>query len=433
MSYEAGGAREIEDQHGTSPTEIAIGVVIGRSSEFFDFFVYAIASVLVFPRIMFPFAEPFDAMIWSFAIFALAFIARPFGTLIFMAIDRRWGRGVKLTLALFLLGCSTAGIAFMPDYSLAGVYAVVILAVMRTAQGLALGGTWDGLSTLLAMNAPEKERGWYAMIPQLGAPVGLFVASALFLYLINGLSEADFLEWGWRYPFFVAFAINVVALFARLRIVVTPEYRAQFQSLELQPTRLRETLSAEGVNILIGAFTPLATFALFHMVTVFPLSWIYLTAGQQVHGLLGIEIGTAVLGLAAIIASGALADRIGRRRLLIICAVAIAAFAVVAPALLDGNQIGEFVYMVVGSALLGFSFGQSSGAVASRFSRRYRYTASALTSDLAWMFGAGFAPLVALLLAGTFGLPSSGAYLLSGAVCTIIALLLSQHLDLRND
>ena len=109
MSYEAGGAREIEDQHGTSPTEIAIGVVIGRSSEFFDFFVYAIASVLVFPRIMFPFAEPFEAMIWSFAIFALAFIARPFGTLIFMAIDRRWGRGVKLTLALFLLGCSTAG------------------------------------------------------------------------------------------------------------------------------------------------------------------------------------------------------------------------------------------------------------------------------------------------------------------------------------
>ena len=126
---------------------------------------------------------------------------------------------------MFLLGCATAGIAFMPDYSVAGVYAIVILAVMRTAQGIALGGTWDGLSSLLAMNAPENERGWYAMIPQLGAPVGLFVASALFVYLITGLSEADFLEWGWRYPFFVAFAINVVALFARLRIVVTPEYR----------------------------------------------------------------------------------------------------------------------------------------------------------------------------------------------------------------
>lgn len=444
MSYETGTAHGIGgygaseggahgDAHGANPGDIAIGVVIGRSSEFFDFFVYAIASVLVFPRVMFPFAEPLEAVIWSFAIFALAFVARPFGTLIFMAIDRRWGRGVKLTLALFLLGCATAGMAFMPDYSLAGFYAVILLAIMRTAQGIALGGTWDGLSSLLAMNAPENRRGWYAMIPQLGAPVGLFVASALFVYLISVLSEQDFLDWGWRYPFFVAFAINVVALFARLRIVVTPEYRAQFESLELQPTRVRETLSAEGLNILIGAFTPLATFALFHMVTVFPLSWVYLTAGQDVPAFLGIEIGTSLLGIAAIVASGALADRIGRRRLLIFCAVAIAVFALVAPVLLDGGQIGEFVYMVAGSVLLGLSFGQSSGAVASRFSKRYRYTASALTSDLAWMFGAGFAPLVALVLASQFGLFSSGFYLLSGAICTVIALLASHRLELRND
>jgi MFS family permease len=432
MSYETGSMRDVESDH-ASPAEIAVGVVIGRSSEFFDFFVYAIASVLVFPRVMFPFAEPLEAMIWSFVLFALGFVARPFGTLIFMGIDRRWGRGVKLTLALFLLGCATAGIAFMPDYSVAGMYAVLILAVMRVSQGIALGGTWDGLASLLAMNAPENERGWYAMIPQLGAPVGLFVASALFVYLITGLSEEDFLDWGWRYPFFVAFAINVVALFARLRIVVTPEYRAQFASLELQPAPVRETVTAEGVNILIGAFTPLATFALFHMVSVFPLSWVYLTAGEQVRGFLGIEIGTALLCLFAVIASGALADRIGRRLLLIVCALAIAVFALVAPTLLDAGQIGEFVYMVVGFTLLGLSFGQSSGAVASRFTQRYRYTASALTSDLAWMFGAGFAPLVALILASQFGLASSGAYLLSGAIATIIALLLSGRLDLRND
>jgi MFS family permease len=152
-----------------------------------------------------------------------------------------------------------------------------------------------------------------------------------------------------------------------------------------------------------------------------------------VPGFLGIEIGTALIGLAAIIASGALADRIGRRRLLIACAVAIGIFALVAPVLLDGGQIGEFVYMVFGSGLLGLSFGQSSGAVASRFARRFRYTASALTSDLAWMFGAGFAPLVALFLASRFGLFSSGFYLLSGAICTIVALLLSQRLDLRDD
>ena len=140
-----------------------------------------------------------------------------------------------------------------------------------------------------------------------------------------------------------------------------------------------------------------------------------------------------MLGLAAIVASGSIADRIGRRRLLIACAVAIAIFALLAPVLLDGGQIGEFLYMVVGFSLLGLSFGQSSGAVASRFTRRYRYTASALTSDLAWMFGAGFAPLVALFLATRFGLFSSGFYLLSGAICTIVALLLSRRLELRNE
>jgi MFS family permease len=432
MSYETDHGQELVEEH-AHPSEIAVGVVIGRSSEFFDFFVYAIASVLVFPRVMFPFAEPLDALMWSFAIFALGFVARPFGTLLFMWIDRRYGRGVKLTLALFLLGCATAGIAFMPDYSMAGGYAILILAVMRISQGVALGGTWDGLASLLAMNAPQERRGWFAMIPQLGAPVGLFVASGLFIYLVTTLSEEDFLAWGWRYPFFVAFAINVVALFARLRIVVTPEYERQFQNLELQPERVRPTLAAEGVNILIGAFTPLATFALFHMVTVFPLSWVYLNNPQEVPPFLGIEIGTAPLCLAAVVGSGMIADRIGRRRLLIFCAVAIAIFALVAPLLLDGGLIGEFIYMVIGFALLGLSFGQSSGAVASRFARRYRYTASALTSDLAWMFGAGFAPLVALVLATQFGLASSGAYLLSGAVCTLVALILSRRLELHAD
>lgn len=433
MTYSSESPGNEETQSHTSVVDMAVGVVIGRSSEFFDFFVYAIASVLVFPRVMFPFLPPLEGVLWSFVLFAAAFVARPFGTLVFLAIDRRYGRGVKLTTALFLLGCATAGMAFMPDYSVAGMYAILILAIMRIAQGLALGGTWDGLAAMLAMNAPKGQRGWYAMIPQIGAPVGLFVASGLFIYLITSLSEEDFLEWGWRYPFFVAFAINVVALFARLRLVVTPEYEKAFQTLDLQPARVRDTLKNDGVNVLIGAFTPLATFALFHMVTVFPLSWVYLTTGESIAGFLGIEIGTSLICLAAIFASGALADRFGRRRLLLVCAVGIGLFALVAPLLLNGGQVGEFFYMVIGFGLLGLSFGQSSGAVASRFSSQYRYTGSALTSDLAWLFGAGFAPLVALLLATRFGLASSGAYLLSGAVCSVLALTLSRRLDQRGD
>jgi len=415
-----------------NPGEIAVGVIIGRTSEFFDFFVYAIASVLVFPKLVFPTYGPLLGTLYSFAIFALAFIARPFGTLIFMAIDRAYGRGVKLTIALFLLGTSTVAVGFLPGYDQIGLTSAFLLGVLRVGQGLALGGGWDGLSSLLALNAPERRRGWYAMIPQLGAPIGLAVASALFAFFINALSPEDFLDWGWRYPFFVAFAINVVALFSRLRIVVMPEYIKLFQNRELNPASVKETLRREGRNVLIGAFAPLASFALFHMVTVFPLSWVFLfTIQKPAHFLIIETIGSAV-GIASIIASGIFADLFGRRRLLGVTAGAIAVFSGFAPQLLNGGYAGELIYMVFGFILLGLSFGQASGTVASNFSSKYRYTGSALTSDLAWLFGAGFAPFVALFLSSRFGLIMAGAYLLSGAACTLAALVINGRFAIKN-
>jgi len=416
-------------QAGLNPGEIAVGVIIGRTSEYFDFFVYAIASVVVFPKLVFPHLSPIDGTLWSFAIFALAFIARPIGTAIFMTVDRLHGRGVKLTISLFMLGTSTVAVAFLPGYEQIGSASIVILCLLRIGQGLALGGTWDGLAPLLATNVPEKRRGWYAMIPQLGAPLGLMMASALFAYFIHRLTPEDFLGWGWRYPFFVAFAINVVALFARLRIVVAPEYTQSFESRALKPEPVVRTLRSEGINVVIGTFAPLASLALFHMVTVFPLSWVDIFTSQDVARFLVIQIVAAGFGLAAIIASGPLADRLGRRQLLGASAAAIAAFSGFAPQLLDGGDVGEAVFMILGFILLGVSFGQSSGSVASNFSPVNRYTASALTSDFAWLFGAGFAPLVALVLASNFGLIATGAYLLSGASCTLIALLMSNRLD----
>jgi MFS family permease len=411
------------------PGEIAVGVIIGRTSEFFDFFVYAIASVLVFPKHMFPYLDPVTGTLVSFAIFALAFIARPIGSIIFMAADRAHGRGVKLTVALFLLGSCTVAVAFLPGYADIGYYAGALLVLFRIGQGLAWGGVWDGLPSLLALNAPPNQRGWYAMIPQLGAPLGLIVASGLFAYFLINLSAEDFFDWGWRYPFFVAFAINVVALFARLRIVVTPSFTKQFEARELEPAPIRETLRLEGRNIIIGAFAPLASFALFHMVTVFPLSWIFLYTHQPPARFLIIELIGAIVGVGSIVASGVVADRVGRRMLLTVTAGAIAAYSGFAPQLLDGGDVGEAVYVVVGFALLGLSFGQASGAVAASFSPGYRYTGSALTSDLAWLFGAGFAPFWALFLSANFGLLASGAYLLSGAVCTLVALTLNRRLE----
>jgi MFS family permease len=428
-------ARALHARHDghVRPGEIAIGVIIGRTSEFFDFFVYAIASVLVFPAVVFPYLDRISGTVLSFALFPLAFIARPIGTQIFMAMDRRYGRGTKLTAALFLLGTSTVSVAFLPGYESVGTWSAVLLAAFRIGQGIALGGAWDGLASLLALNAPDKKRGWWAMVPQLGAPLGLIVASGLFAFFVSTLPDQDFLSWGWRYPFFVAFALNVVALFARLRIVVTPEYAELFESRELTPSRVTATVKAQWYNIVIGAFAPLASFALFHMVTVFPLSWIALYTQEDIAGFLLIEMFGAVVCVASIIASGMLADRIGRRSLLGYTAAAIAVFSGFAPQLLSGGNAGEIAFMLSGFILLGLSFGQSSGAVTNNFPKRARYTGAALTSDLAWLFGAGFAPLAALLLARHFGLMAAGGYLLSGAVATLIALGLNKELARRLD
>ena len=428
------GARAVNARdHEVRPGEVAIGVIIGRTSEFFDFFVYAIASVLVFPAVVFPHLDKVSATLWSFALFPLAFIARPIGTQLFMKIDRRHGRGTKLTAALLLLGTSTVLVAFLPGYAAIGVGSAIMLALLRIGQGIALGGAWDGLASLLALSAPDKQRGWWAMVPQLGAPLGLIVASALFAYFLTVLSPEDFLSWGWRYPFFVAFALNVVALFARLRIVSTPEYTELFKSRELTPSRVGATVKAQWRNIVIGAFAPLASFALFHMVTVFPLSWVFLNTQENIARFLVIEIVGALFGLAAIVFSGLLADRIGRRSVLGYTAAGIAAFSGFAPQLLSAGSAGETVFMILGFILLGLSFGQSSGAVTNNFPKRARYTGAALTSDLAWLFGAGFAPLAALALAETFGLVAAGGYLLSGALGTLLALGLNVELARRLD
>ncbi|MET3827039.1 MULTISPECIES: MFS transporter [Sphingomonas] len=429
-------ARAINARHAhgdghVDPNEIAIGVVIGRTSEFFDFFVYAIASVLVFPALIFPFVDRLTGTLYSFGIFALAFIARPIGSLIFLSVDQVLGRGTKLTIALFLLGGSTAAVAFLPGYETIGAWAIVLLALFRIGQGIALGGAWDGLASLLALNAPENKRGWYAMIPQLGAPLGLIVASALFAFFLSTLSPADFLDWGWRYPFFVAFAINVVALFARLRMVSTPHYAAMFESRELEPSHVLETIKSDWRNIIIGAFAPLASFALFHMVTVFPLSWVHLFTDQSPERFLSIEIFGGIVGVIGVIASGLIADRVGRRYLLGVTAAGIAAFSGFAPQLLSAGYTGELTFVLVGFALLGVAFGQSSGAVAANFGSTRRYTGAALTSDLAWLVGAGFAPLVGLLLASNFGLIAAGGYLLSGALATLIALGVNKELGRR--
>jgi MFS family permease len=286
---------------------------------------------------------------------------------------------------------------------------------------------------LLALNTPPERRGWYAMLGQLSAPIGFIVASALFLFLHSSLDESDFIDWGWRYPFFVAFAINVVALFARLRLVVTHEYTALLDEGELEPISTMEMVQAQGYNLFLGAFASLASYALFHLVTVFPLSWVALHGPQYINEVLVVEIAGAVLAILSTIASGLLADRIGRRTTLGLMAVLIGVFSLFSPMLLGGGRYGQELFILIGFGLLGLSYGQAAGAVTSNFASRYRYTGAALTTDLAWLFGAAFAPLVALGLSERFGLVAVSLYLLSGVACTLLALRINRALGTQQD
>lgn len=433
-SIEGPAALSRADTHeDVTPAEIAVGVIIGRSSEYFDFFVFGIASVLVFPSLLFPDFTRLDGTLLSFALLAVAFIARPFGTALSMAVQRHWGRATKLTIALFLLGVCTVGMAFLPGYADIGPTAILILLALRIGQGLALGGSWDGLPSLLAMSAPADRRGWYAMIGQLGAPLGFVLAAGIFAYLYSNLSVTEFLDWGWRYPFFVAFAVNVVALFARLRLVVGQSYTRLLQERELQPVPVSHIMRDEGGNVLLGAFAALASFALFHLVTVFPLSWITLHADHAITEVLSVQVAGAFLAAGAIMLSGHLADRIGRRRLLGAMAVLIGAFSIVTPWLLGGESTGNNIFLLVGFVLLGLSYGQASGTVTSNFSSHYRYVGAALSTDLAWLLGAAFAPLVALGLSARFGLVAVSLYLLSGVLCTLGALRINRLIEQRRE
>lgn len=413
--------------------DLAIGVVIGRICQSFDLFVFGLGCVLAFPEVFFPFASHMDGVFYSFVLFALAFVARPLGSMFFVVLQRQIGAAAKLTIALFLLGMATAGTAFLPGYATLGWSAIGALAVLRFVQGFALGGSWNGLASLAALKAPRDKRGWYAMLPQLADPLGFVLAAALFAYIWAALTPQEFIEWGWRYPFFAAFAINVVSLFASLRMVVAPRYAEQLKERDLEPTSMRSLMRAQGRNVALGTFAPLASYALFHLVTIFALSWALLYTQQSVTSFLLVQVVGALVAMPCMIISGKVANRFGRRTTLAVGSLLIAVYSGWTALLLSGGVVNSYLFVIVGYALLGFAHAQAAGAVSANFPPEFRYSGAMITSDLGWLIGAGFAPLVALSLAIYAGVPYVGLYLLTGAIGTLAALWFSRQGGLPND
>lgn len=426
-AHPASLAHDASSHDQLTPGDLAIGVVIGRICQSFDLFVFGLGCVLAFPAVFFPYASHIDGVFYSFVLFALAFVARPLGSMFFVVLQRQFGLAAKLTIALFMLGMATAGTAFLPGYATLGWAAIAALAALRFGQGFALGGSWNGLASLAAIKAPQNKRGWYAMLPQLADPIGFILAAGLFAYIWASLTPQEFIDWGWRYPFFAAFAINVVSLFASLRMVVAPRYAEQLKERELEPTSMRVLVRSQGNNIALGAFAPLASYALFHLVTIFALSWAILYTQQSVASFLLVQIVGAFVAMPCMFISGKVANHFGRRTTLAVGGLLIAIYSGWTALLLSGGVVNSYLFVIVGYALLGFTHAQAAGAVSANFRPEFRYSGAMITSDLGWLIGAGFAPLVALALAIYAGVPYVGLYLLSGAVGTLAALWVSRR------
>src|SRR5271155_3399224 len=404
------------------PSQVLFASLIGTTIEFFDFYIYATAAVLVFPSLFFPASDPASARLASLATFGIAFLARPVGSALFGHFGDRIGRKTTLVLALSTMGLSTVAIGALPTYRSIGVIAPLLLALCRFGQGLGLGGEWGGAVLLAVENAPPGKRAWYGMFPQLGAPAGFLFAAGVFLILSKQLSNDQFFAFGWRIPFLASAALVLIGIYVRLTFTDTPVFREALSRQERVKVPMFDVFRKFPLPLLIGILSSLATFVLFYLMTVFALSWATTALHYSRDKFLLIQL-FGILFFAAFIPLSAILAEHGRRRTLIWVTVAIAAFGLVLAPLFSAGTAGATAMMVLGMTLIGLTYGMLGTVLSELFPTAVRYTGTSLTFSFAGIFGASLAPYIATWLAKTHGLPYVGYYLSASAVLTLLGLL----------
>ena len=403
---------------------ILLASLIGTTIEFFDFYIYATAAVLVFPTLFFPKQEPAIATLQSFATFALAFFARPVGSALFGHFGDRIGRKATLVTALLTMGISTVLIGLLPTYESIGVSAAVLLALCRCGQGLGLGGEWGGAVLLATENAPPGKVAWYGCFPQLGAPLGFVCSTGVFLGLGSQLSNAEVLRWGWRIPFLASAVLVLVGLYIRLQLVETPAFRRSLELGERVRVPLLVVVAKYPRALILGVFGTMTTFLIFYLMTVFALSWATTSLNYSRGDYLILQMGGVLFFGLTIPVSALIADRIGGRAMIIIATVAIVAFGFsFAPLFGAHDTVRVFAFLAIGFSLTGFIYGPTGSALASMYPTAVRYTGTSLTFNLAGILGASLAPAIAQHLSLTYGLKFVGYYLSAAGLVTLAALL----------
>jgi metabolite-proton symporter len=409
-----------------SPRQVLFASLIGTAIEFFDFYIYATAAVLVFPSLFFPAGDPATATLSSLATFGIAFFARPIGSALFGHFGDRVGRKTTLVASLLTMGISTVLIGLLPTYGAIGLAAPVLLALCRIGQGLGLGGEWGGAVLLATENAPPGKRAWYGMFPQLGAPLGFLFSGGVFVLLSRWLSDEQFFTFGWRIPFLASAVLVVVGLYVRLTIGETPVFREAIDRRERVKVPMLTVCRNHPGTLVVGVLVSLTTFVIFYLMTVFALSWGTSALGYKREQFLLIQLFGILFFALTIPWSATLAER-GRRPMLMGVHAAIFAFGLLMPPMFEAGPLGTILAMAIGMSLVGLAYGPLGTVLPELFPTPVRYTGSSLTFNLAGIFGASLAPYAATWLATAYGLQAVGFYLSASTVLTAIGLALARE------
>ncbi len=421
------------------PLKVALASMVGTAIEFFDYYIYAAAAVLVFNTQFFHSGDPLSDDLLSLSTLALAFFARPIGSALFGHFGDKIGRKKTLVASLVLMGGSTVIIGLLPTYSQIGIWAPILLCICRVGQGIGLGGEWGGAALVATENAPEGKRAWYGTFPQLGAPIGLFVANATFFLVSYFWGQQALVEWAWRIPFISSLALVLVGLYVRL----TLHESHVFIEAEEKGKKLKAPVSVVFTKhfkpMVIGTFIMVATYSLFYIMTAFAQAYSRTPAtlseagypmglGIPANTFTGLLLMSAIVFAIFISISGLYADKIGRRKWLIWTTVSILIFALCMPLFLgNGTPASVFAFLVIGMALMGMTFGPMAALLPELFPTEVRYSGASLAYNIASIIGATIAAMISLKINALYGLMGVGIYLAINAFLTLLALLASKE------
>lgn len=403
---------------------IAIASGTGTTIEFYDFLIYGTAAALVFGDIFFPALGPAAATVAAFATLGVAFVARPFGSILFGHFGDRIGRKGTLVTTLLVMGIATVLIGLMPTAEQIGVAAPILVVILRVIQGLAVGGEWAGATLLAAENAPKAKRGFYAMFPQFGPAIAFSLASATFLATALLMSEEDFASYGWRIPFIASALLVAVGLYVRLKIDETPVFKGEVAKSGTSAVPFGEAFRTQPREILLGSGVMVMVFAFFYMAVSYLTSYGTATLGLPRTTVLAIGILGGVVFAVAVGIGAAYSDRVGRRRTITIANVVAVGWALVLFPILDiGTPFTFAIGVCVTLFIAGIAYGPVGAFLPELYNTRYRYTAAGLAYNVAGIIGGAIPPLIAAAIAAAFGGYAFGVFLallcLISVACTL--------------